>query len=349
MEIIPDYWKTTLEDIEASIKLVRRGRVSTLCWTPGGRSVYQIFYGRENNLHRTANRSSALGAADESCYADRSAADYRPTVLLAGCIHGGEFEGTAALLNLISLLETGADIAGQPLPELRELAEQVNWVILPCANPDGRSHVPFASMVGKTFEELRYYNQGTWLDGTLCGWPDCKKVHPIKGKVGYLGGYFNDDGVNLMHDDFFGGMAAETNALLRAAEHYAPDFAALLHGGTNCVNQMLHPAYAPTSVKRSIARLEDDLLARCSRAGLPYECTPEDYAEEQTPPPSFNLISAMYHLCGAPCVTYESNQGLDSEGERLNYAEIYQEHIILLEAICSHVLREREKTGGDEN
>jgi hypothetical protein len=51
----------------------------------------------------------------------------------------------------------------------------------------------------------------------------------MKGDVGILGAYFNDDGVNLMHDDFFLPMARETDAILRLARGEAPDVAVSLH------------------------------------------------------------------------------------------------------------------------
>lgn len=40
----------------------------------------------------------------------------------------------------------------------------------------------------------------------------------------------------------------------------------------------------------------------------------------------------MYHVCGEPCITYESNQGLCDYGRGivLNYNEIYAHHMIFL-------------------
>ena len=102
-------------------------------------------------------------------YADTTGSDYIPTVFLAGCIHGGEFEGTVALMNLISLLETGVDLAGKSNDKILELANKLHIVIMPMCNPDGRSRVPFDNFVGHSFRDLRYYGQGTWKDGELCG------------------------------------------------------------------------------------------------------------------------------------------------------------------------------------
>lgn len=328
---IPDYWKTSLEDIDDIVKKMKRGRITRECKSAGGRPIYMLEYGKRNSFIRTANLSSALGAGEPSCYADKSSPHYKPTLFLIGCVHGGEFEGTAALVNLIHILETGQDFMGRQHPYLYHIAERCNLLIIPCANPDGRSHVPFNSFVGKSHEDLRYFNQGTWQDGTLCNWPDCKKVHPIKEKAGYLGGYFNDDGVNMMHDNFFGEKAAETEFVMRVAEEYAPDFTILLHGGSNTVNCILKPAYAPLHVKEKILELEKQIKERCETEQLKFSITPMDRGENRIPPASFNLTSAIYHLCGAPCVTYESNQGLSYGDVQMTYEEIYREHIILFE------------------
>lgn len=334
----PRYWRTTLDEIDQVIQGAKKGKKELLCVSAGGRSIYSVFYGRENDLKRTANLSSALGARDPKYYADKSAPDYRPTLLLVGCIHGGEFEGTMALLNLISVMECGEDLAGEDYSRLLPMLESVNLLLIPCANPDGRSHIPFDSFVGKSFEELRYYNQGTWLDGSLCNWPDCKKIHPIKDKVSYLGGYFNDDGVNMMHDNFFGDKATETDALLRVTERFAPDFSVLLHGGTNSTNAIIPTYYAPAYIWQEIEGVVNRLKSACEAVGLPFASAwapPSDRAV------SFNLPCAMYHLCGTPCVTYECNQGLIPYNEHtkaLTQDEIYKEHWLLIEVLCEHII-----------
>lgn len=345
MNNIPKFYKTSLTDIESIVKSAKKGSLTTLCNSAGNRPIYMLRYGKDNAFNRTANLSSALGGKDKSCFADKSAPDYIPTLCLVGCIHGGEFEGTAALLNLINVIENGCDLAGDSFDDLKALADKVNLIIIPCINPDGRSHVPFDSFVGKTFNDLRYYNQGTWADGTLCGWPECKKRHPIKQYVDYLGGYFNDDGVNLMHDDFFGRKALETQALFDVCERFAPDFTALLHGGTNCKNHIIGPAYASLEIKERVADFEQQLKQNCEENGLNLY-TPNvnfDYGENANPPTSFNLPSALTHLCGEPCVTYESNQGLTDApiGVGSDYQEIYNHHLILFKTLMQYLLNKR--------
>lgn len=342
MKQIPVFWKTTLNDIEDAVNKVQKGKAVSLKVSAGGRPIYLIHYGKKNVFHRTANLSSALGAKARRCYADKEQEGYAPTVFLAGCIHGGEFEGTAGILNLMQILETGKDYAGKEYPEILELSKKVNILLVPCANPDGRSRIAFPTMVGRSFEELRYYNQGTWKDGSLCGYPACKMYHPIKEYADLLGAYFNDNGVNMMHDDFFGHKANETQNMFDIVDEYVPDFTVLLHGGTNCTNLMLKPAYAPEQVKGFVLGVEERIKARCEESGIAYKIVPGDCGENRVSPTSFNLPSALYHMSGEPCVTFESNQGLTEDPynmSALTHEEIYESHMILFEEVLRSVIR----------
>ena len=101
MSQIPAYWKTRLDQVEETLDLVKKGKVTQPAVSAGGRPIYQVEYGKSNLPKRTANCSSALGGKDIKAFANKTGADYNPTVFLCGCIHGGEFEGTSALLNLI--------------------------------------------------------------------------------------------------------------------------------------------------------------------------------------------------------------------------------------------------------
>lgn len=337
---LPVYWKTTLKEVEDALALVKKGTVTKVYDSAGGRPIYRVEYGKSNLKPGTANLSSALGAHRPDCYADKSGADYVPTILLVGCVHGGEFEGTCAMLNLIKIIETGTDYAGVAFDELRELASKVHLVMIPMANPDGRSHIPFNTFVGKSMEELRYFNQGTWKDGSLAGWPECKMRHPIKPYVDYLGGYFNDDGVNMMHEEFIGGkLSTGTQAVLDSCRNDAPDFAVLFHGGSNTTSCMLDTAYGSLKSKEEVFELATIIKGKCDEAGVRYWVAPISKGEEKDPATSFNLPSAMHHCCGTPCVTYESNQGLTDHGKTIyDHDEIYKVHMIYMTELCRYYL-----------
>ena len=251
----PVFWKGGLDDIDAAVKSLRRGKAGLLCHSAGGRNVYLVEYGNRNHLVHSANYSSAVGAGDPKFYADKTKPDYIPTVLLVGAVHGGEFEGAVAILNLINLLETGWDLAGKENDGMRKAAENINLLMIPCLNVDGRARVPLDSFLGKDYETFRYYSQGTWKDGSLCEWPDCKAKHPIREYTGFLGGYFNDDGINIMHDNFFFPMAGETKALLKLCDERVPDITIHLHGGSNMTSSFLQTAYVPDYLNHRIYEL----------------------------------------------------------------------------------------------
>ncbi|MBQ8689301.1 MAG: hypothetical protein IJ515_02945 [Clostridia bacterium] len=337
----PAYWKTTLKEVEEALELVKGGTVTKVYDSAGGRPIYKVEYGTSNLPERTANLSSALGAKHPECYADKSGDDYIPTIFMVGCTHGGEFEGTCAMLNLIKLIETGTDYAGTRYDELVELAKKVHLILIPMVNPDGRSHIPFNTFVGKSFEDLRYFNQGTWKDGTLAGWPECKMKHPILPYVDYLGGYFNDEGVNMMHEDFIGGkISTGTQAVLDVCRNDAPDFSVLFHGGSNSTACMLDTDYGAKKAKIETFEIANLVKEKCDAAGVRYAVVPISNYEERDPQVSFNLPSAMHHCCGTPCVTFESNQGLCDHGTVIyDHDEIYASHMIYMTEVIRYYLK----------
>lgn len=341
---IPAWWKGSTQDVLDTVALVKKGEVELLCETPGKRPVYMVRYGAKNDLRRTANYSSAMGAGDYTCYADKTGADYVPTIALIGAEHGGEFEGTVAINNLIKNIETGTDYAGNANPELMEALQGINLLLIPCVNMDGRARIPLRTMVGQSFEGFRYYSQGTWKDGSLCMHPDCKKVHPIKEASGFLGGYFNDDGVNIVHDNFFFPMAEETKALLRLADEYVPDISLHLHGGGNSRQQFYQFDYMPQKVKAKIARLTELMTEACNKAGLGEQYYPREVkGMEDVEVPSFNIQSAWTAICGEPAIIYESDQGLLYEEGRWGwdcsycFEDIYEHHKILFRTAFEYV------------
>lgn len=334
---VPVYWKTGLDDIEKTIVGIKKGSVERICLSAGERPVYSIFYGSPNDVKGTANLSSAMGAGSMKYYADKSAPGYRPTVFLVGAVHGGELEGTAALMNLISILETGKDLAGTAYPSITSSATKMNFIIILCANPDGRARVPLPSMVGLDYESFRYLSQGTWKDGSLAGWPMCKSVHPILDAVEHLGSYYNDDGINMMHDFFFTDPASETKALLKIAETFAPDFTVLFHGGDNCEPHMAGVGYLFEDTKEKIRAFQQFIADQFKERGFSLGGN----GVNETDTKSFNLTSAIVHVCGEPAITFESNQGLnyfDKGKVKYTYDEIYRHHMFTIEGLCKFLL-----------
>jgi hypothetical protein len=188
-------------------------------------------------------------------------------------------------------------------------------LLLPIANPDGRARMAIDTLHGVKYDEFRHFGQGRWKDGTLCEYPACKTVHPIKDHVSFLGAYFNDDGINLAHDDFFGKKAPETQAIFETGDRESPDFTIHLHGGGNVINEVAHPDYMPLYVKERIQELKLRVKAETDKLGLP-SLINEIREDNVYPPRTFNLYSALHFVCGTISVIYESNEGLDYSGHR---------------------------------
>jgi hypothetical protein len=59
-------------------------------------------------------------------------------------------------------------------------------------------------------------------------------------------------------------------------------------------------------------------------------------------PPTFNLVCAVHHVCGAVSVCYESNECvIDEPGKHLTHAQIVRMHMILF-AECFAFAAEKE-------
>lgn len=325
------FWMTKLEEIEQSMKNVRRGKSSVLASSAGGRDIYLVEYGEKEDFARRANYNSACGAGDPNHYArkDRTA---KPVLLIVGGVHGGELEGIAAVMNLVRLLETGTDYRGKRNDYLYRNADGFRLLLVPCLNPDGRARLPVDTLIDESFDTFVRYMQGTWNDGTLCSWPDCKAVHPIRDASGFLGSYFNDDGINLMHDNFFKPWARETEALLGLADREAVDFHVSLHGGSNTPVHFPTVHYLLAFIQRKHQAFNLRMEEACRARGLPFVLVDQTAVDESRQPyPSFNLSSAVHHACGGMSMTFESNMGLGAPGVKLTEEEILDSHFLLFE------------------
>ena len=336
----PDFWKTELNEQDTILNSVKRGNARIIARSAGNRNIYVVEYGEKQDFGRTANYSSACGAGNAKYYADKTGK--KPVIFLIGAVHGAELEGTCALLNLINMIETGKDFRGNKNTFLSDCIDHCRLLIVPIANPDGRSRGIPALMHGLSYEEFRHYSQGRWKDGSLCEWPDCKTIHPIKDHVSFLGAYYNDDGINLMHDNFFGKMANETKALFDIAEAEAPDFTAHFHGGGNSLNVILDTAYVPLFIKEKIHVLGSRIKTEAGKHNILTDET-KILQDDHFPPRSFNLVSAMHHFCGTVSFCYESNQGINNHktGETIfSPEEILELHYILFEQTIKYALEQ---------
>jgi hypothetical protein len=311
---LPVFWKSRLSDVEDELQRVGKGEAKgetrVLVRSAGGRPIHLVTYGPAEDRIGKANYNSACGGRDPAAFA-RKDGRQRPVVLFLGPVHGAELEGIVGLVNLLRVAETGADCRGRAWPRLAHDLSECRVLIVPCANPDGRARCSFASWVGEDLATNERVGMGTKPDGVNYTWPKVKQIHPMRGpEVGTLGAYFNDDGINLMHDEWFDPMAPETRAFFRLVRAEAPDFVVSLH--SHASNPTLEPtAYVPRMTKEVIQQFGERLRERYADAGLPRLGIPEPREDGFTfPPPSFNLSSALHHACGGVSFVHECCVGV---------------------------------------
>ena len=317
-EDIPDFWVATTAEIEQYIKNnVKKGSWEILGESAGGRPLYAVTYGTPRKGKGTSTYSGASSVRKIGAYRGEDN-DKKVYMAIAG-VHGFELEGIVGAMNLISVLETGYDMSGGGWPEITALMDSLDRiVIVPLCNPDGRDRLPikmekFRGHEPDAYHVHEYLNTGGCDGGKLIGWPDCKEYVPMPfDKFEFPGTYPNDNGYNLMHDNFFGQMQPETRILCDLAEREKPDVLTNMHTGVSRDNyfmEVLSPsvgAYAPMLLKV----WEDfyrDAHTALTLKGLKKTM---DLEKETTPRPvsgagNLNLSSVLSFHCGALVVTVE--------------------------------------------
>ena len=344
---LPGFFRSDLAAIDEEVKNVKKGQVEVIARSPGGWPVYAVYYGVKEEFHSRANYHSAVAARDHSCYVKRDSSS-KPVLFFLGPVHGQEGEGIVGLVNLLHIVESGTDYRGREWNSLKSKFERCRVIIVPCGNPDGRRRCPYDTFVGLPVRIMTKYGQGTRKDGTLWGWPGAKSLHPMKGEVGILGAYFNDDGINMMHDDFFSPMAEETRAILDIARSEAPEITVSLHS-FELTSRIIPTHYVPWFMKERIDDLTRQLNSCYKENSLPW--IPDSHirgpsVEDKSYPPvtSFNLVSALHHISGTMAFVFECSHGTLSEegtGPDVSYGDILDMQLILYEKMFDYIMENR--------
>lgn len=338
---LPDFWIGTIDDLADRWQQLEHGKATTVATSPGGHPLHLIAFGEREEIPHKANFNSAVGGKDLTAYMDKGARE-KPVVYFVGPVHGHEVEGLTGLVNLIQIMETGRDLRGKDQTVLQKLGQRCRLLILPAGNPDGIARFEPRACRDMTLEEFQFWGQGTWSDDTVAVWPISKRQHPRVGpEIGWLGCYFNNDGINPMHDEFFAPMGPEAPAILKVAMEEGPDVAVSLHSHGSAA-AVLRPAYLPLEVQeqvRNLAQQHNELLAERE---LPHGGLFEAMPESGDIPPTFNLTSALYHISGATAFTHECPHGI--EGEKMcdvTFDQILDIQLTLYEVMLRAALVER--------
>jgi hypothetical protein len=309
---IPPYWISTLEGVTEFLKTsVNVGHVTQVGISAGKRTIQAVTYGTSRAGKGTTTFSGSLGFRDIKAYLGP---DYKKRVYMAmGAVHGAEFEGIIGIVNLISVLESGYDLRGTAWPELHEISQQLDRIILiPIVNVDGRARVPLRmqSHHGSTSDIQEYLNTGAKPDGNIIGWPQCKEFIPLDfATTQFPGGYPNDAGVNIQHDDFFGKPQPETRALLELVSNERPDIILNMHTGAPGNNYFTrtHRPFVETVLTSHFNQVYRRIHTRLTESG--YQSThnielESDPAQQKTS--TFNLDSALNLHSGALTILIEA-------------------------------------------
>lgn len=337
----PAFWIGDVAGLAKRFRQLKSVDISVIARSPGRRPLHQADFGEIEHMTHRANFNSAIGAREPSAYCDKRARK-KPVLLLLGPVHGHEVEGLTGLVNLIQVMETGCDLRGKDQSTLQILGRKCRLIIIPAGNPDGTARFKPRALVGMSGADLRFWGQGTWSDDTFCGWPQSKRQHPMVGtNVGFLGCYFNDKGINPMHDEFFDPMGTEARAILKTAREAAPDLVVSLHSHEN-PPAILRPSYVPIESQDSVRELAAVCYQLLEQRGLPHAQLFKPESEHGRIPDPFNLTSALYHICGADSFTFECPHGLsDASSCHVAFDQILDIQLTLYEAMIRYALEKK--------
>ncbi len=305
---IPSFWVSTYDGVtDFLLKNVHKGKVEVIGTSAGGRPIRAVFYGKPRKGKGTTTFSGSLGFGDLAAY--RGPDNDKTVYMGMAAVHGGEFEGIVGMINLISVIETGKDLRGIEWPGITEAAAKLDRLILiPIVNGDGRVRIPLRMELYRDtdFTVAEYLNTGGKPDGTITGWPQIKEFIPMDMNLpGFPGGYPNDAGVNIQHDDFLGKRQPETQALFDLAEREKPDLVLNMHTGALFMRTD-RPVCEP-ALHDAFNNLFTYIHSELAVKGLQESNDPEVAGDPALASTGvFNLDGAIDFHCGALSVVVES-------------------------------------------
>jgi len=347
---IPSFWISAWDEVNRFLaRQVRKGAVRIIGKSAGGRPIRAVFYGQPRTGRGTTTFSGALGFGNVRAY--RGPDHDRKAYLAMASVHGGEFEGIVGMVNLLSVLETGADLRGRSWPEITAAAQAIERVILlPVTNVDGRARVPLRMIRhrGSDYTVHEYFNTGAKPDGSIIGWPQCKEFIPLDfATTQFPGGYPNDAGVNIQHDDFMGSPQPETRVLFELTARERPDLIVNMHTGA----QFLHPlrSFIEPALMPFFEEFYRRLLTVLTKAGLQRTDDPAleaNPARERLSGP--NLDTALNLHCGALAVLVESPSHNHSSAKKDGQPFFHTpENLLDAQLIChQEAMKYLAETGG---
>jgi len=347
---IPSFWLSSYNEVNNFLnKAVHKGQIQVIGTSAGGRQIRAVLYGSPRQGKGTTTFSGSLGFGDVKVY---RGPDHNKTVYMSiAAVHGGEFEGIVGMMNLISVIETGKDLRMKEWPGITEAISELDRLILiPIANPDGRERIPLRMELYRDtiYTVPEYLNTGGMPDGKITGWPQIKEFIPMDfSKPGFPGGYPNDAGVNIQHDNFLGKKQPETQALFDLSEREKPDLIINMH--TGAVYMRMDRPLGEPALRPAFDTLFKYVHSELAVNGLQES---NDPAIEGNPARAttgvYNIDGALNWHCGALSVVVESPSHAFSSNNTTHKAKIESpDNLLNAQLIChQQAMKFLAKTGG---
>ena len=327
---MPVYWVGTPARVEELLKTIKSGKVSEIARSAGGRSISLVSFGEPDPAPK-ANYNSAVASGNNKAYFDKINRK-KPVVFFIGPVHGHETEGLTGIMNLLNIIETGFDLSGEKRAKLKELCGRCRILVVPVGNPDGLARFLPASLHGMEIRDLRFWGQGTKKDGTFFGWPGCKEQHPMRGdNVGFLGAYYNDAGINIMHDEFFVPMGSEAQAIIKVARDWGPDITVSLHSFESHFAKLLLPSFVSKETEAAADEFTLFYYNNLREKKLPVFDLPA--RTKQGKEEYFGFTSALHHASGTLAFVMECPHGVTDAEKPVSLEQILEIELSLYESM----------------
>ena len=322
----PEWWAVRPEEITRVVESVENGSTRSIAETPLRFPVHSVLFGPERSKRGTATWAIGSNSRNPASY-KVEADDSLQTVALVCGVHGAEAEAVAGAANLISIVDTGADLRGTRRDRLLDLTSSYRLIVLPCVNMDGRSVSP-DHLRGASMDEFVRASQGVWLSGDPVGYPACKEYAPLPlDEVKHPGGYPNGDGYNIMHDVCPGDMrTAEARAFLKLVAEEAADL--ILHFHSHSIGGQIlpPPVLGYPFIARRTAAYARRVHAELEKSGL--RPGPIHNAENRT---GINLLTACQIASGGLSVCFEQ-----PAVEEWSFEEMLETFYVVVETFLEH-------------
>ncbi len=230
-------------------------------------------------------------------------------LMVVGGTHGHEPGTVASAMNLLHLMETGADLAGQPHDHLLGLLRKVHLFVVPCLNPDGRTVCP-DTFYAQGVDTCTVYASGLKKNGDLIPY-DADSDEPLYAfdpkDALFVGGQFNGAGLAINRRRSPDGSAAvEVQALSAFFKPLGLDAIMDLHAcGYNFAFQMRSHEAPYWPVMREWQRRAEALFTSKGRK------LNRLHGDGDPPEPTqFHFNSTMFHRhARLAWLVYEGRQG----------------------------------------